>query len=89
MRDDNCGECGKDIKTARMHLDDEAAVCLECWEGYPEIVKAFTNRLVCGMAKLELANIELERMRGYCNRCSAGPGETCGNDCTRDGSRDQ
>jgi hypothetical protein len=37
---------------------------------------------------LEAENIELKRMGGYCNRCSAAPGEDCGQDCTRDGSRD-
>ena len=38
--------------------------------------------------ELRAQNVELLREQGYCNRCSAGPGESCSLKCTRDGSRD-
>ena len=67
---DHCAQCARELTNVRMRLDNEASVCLQCWEHFPDTITAFTNRLVCGMARLELENIELKRMGGYCDCCT-------------------
>jgi hypothetical protein len=37
-----------------MHLDDDAEVCMSCWDSYPAVLKDFTNRLVLTIARLEV-----------------------------------
>jgi len=63
-----CNACGTDITHAKMRLDDEAAVCIPCWNNWPAILKDFTARLVRRIAILETSVATEQAITGVAYR---------------------
>jgi hypothetical protein len=50
-----CAECGLTLRYTGFHLDSGVGVCMECYNGYSDVMKDHSMRLVCKIARLENA----------------------------------